>query len=275
MDYCYQCRRHLNGALTCAGCGTAAEELRQHTPHAPAQPGAEAADDAGHETGHETGAETGAGAGDTGDDELLVAGHDRTDGRAEGHDVRTHRRRRTGPRRKRSKRKRRITAGVLGLVLAAAGLSLAQLAIESSAERSATSVKEENPVDFDGGSDASDGPADPAEPGDPAATGAAGTAGAADASASPSGSGDPSASASANASADASTSADDTSADPGTSATPRPTGTPAPGESAPESPGATTPADEPTSQAPPPPDPDPEPTPSESDDCTRIFWWCA
>jgi hypothetical protein len=28
MDYCDQCRRHLNGALTCAGCGRAAEEPR-------------------------------------------------------------------------------------------------------------------------------------------------------------------------------------------------------------------------------------------------------
>ena len=29
MDYCHVCRRHLNGALACAGCGTPAEELRQ------------------------------------------------------------------------------------------------------------------------------------------------------------------------------------------------------------------------------------------------------
>lgn len=29
MDYCHACRRHLNGALACAGCGTPAEELRQ------------------------------------------------------------------------------------------------------------------------------------------------------------------------------------------------------------------------------------------------------
>jgi hypothetical protein len=29
MDYCDQCRRHLNGALTCAGCGVTAEELRR------------------------------------------------------------------------------------------------------------------------------------------------------------------------------------------------------------------------------------------------------
>ncbi|MEU6948616.1 hypothetical protein ABZ957_25825, partial [Streptomyces sp. NPDC046316] len=32
MDYCHQCRRHLNGALACAGCGTPVEELRYETP---------------------------------------------------------------------------------------------------------------------------------------------------------------------------------------------------------------------------------------------------
>ncbi|MFD9801221.1 hypothetical protein ACFWW7_20725, partial [Streptomyces sp. NPDC059071] len=32
MDYCHQCRRHLNGALACAGCGTPAEELRYFAP---------------------------------------------------------------------------------------------------------------------------------------------------------------------------------------------------------------------------------------------------
>ncbi|WP_420865634.1 SCO2400 family protein, partial [Streptomyces prasinopilosus] len=25
MDYCHPCRRHLNGALACPGCGTPAE----------------------------------------------------------------------------------------------------------------------------------------------------------------------------------------------------------------------------------------------------------
>ncbi|MYV67517.1 hypothetical protein GT043_16605, partial [Streptomyces sp. SID2131] len=33
MDYCHACRRHLNGALACAGCGTPVEELRYETPH--------------------------------------------------------------------------------------------------------------------------------------------------------------------------------------------------------------------------------------------------
>ncbi|WMI59448.1 hypothetical protein RBH85_23755 [Streptomyces rochei] len=30
MDYCHPCRRHLNGALACPGCGTPVGEL--HTP---------------------------------------------------------------------------------------------------------------------------------------------------------------------------------------------------------------------------------------------------
>ncbi len=33
MDYCHACRRHLNGALACAGCGTPVEELRYENPH--------------------------------------------------------------------------------------------------------------------------------------------------------------------------------------------------------------------------------------------------
>ncbi|MDV9192723.1 hypothetical protein R6L23_31705, partial [Streptomyces sp. SR27] len=37
MDYCNACRRHLNGALACAGCGTPVEELRYETPHIPAR----------------------------------------------------------------------------------------------------------------------------------------------------------------------------------------------------------------------------------------------
>ncbi|MGW7493804.1 SCO2400 family protein, partial [Streptomyces luteogriseus] len=32
MDYCDPCRRHLNGALACPGCGTSAETLRMRGP---------------------------------------------------------------------------------------------------------------------------------------------------------------------------------------------------------------------------------------------------
>ncbi|MFD8551488.1 hypothetical protein ACFV08_07785, partial [Streptomyces fradiae] len=32
MDYCHLCRRHLNGALACAGCGRPAEVVRHDEP---------------------------------------------------------------------------------------------------------------------------------------------------------------------------------------------------------------------------------------------------
>ncbi|MEU7567187.1 hypothetical protein AB0A99_14440, partial [Streptomyces fradiae] len=32
MDYCHLCRRHLNGALACAGCGRPAEDVRHDEP---------------------------------------------------------------------------------------------------------------------------------------------------------------------------------------------------------------------------------------------------
>uniref|UniRef100_UPI003F8FCDC0 SCO2400 family protein n=1 Tax=Streptomyces sp. st140 TaxID=1828052 RepID=UPI003F8FCDC0 len=38
MDYCHPCRRHLNGALACAGCGTPAEALGPYAIPAPAGP---------------------------------------------------------------------------------------------------------------------------------------------------------------------------------------------------------------------------------------------
>ncbi|MEU7552171.1 hypothetical protein AB0B01_07395 [Streptomyces sp. NPDC044571] len=39
MDYCHACRRHLNGALACAGCGTPAEYLPPAAPVAASVPG--------------------------------------------------------------------------------------------------------------------------------------------------------------------------------------------------------------------------------------------
>uniref|UniRef100_UPI003B97FC34 SCO2400 family protein n=1 Tax=Streptomyces caniscabiei TaxID=2746961 RepID=UPI003B97FC34 len=36
MDYCHPCRRHLNGALACPGCGTPVEELRAYADDADA-----------------------------------------------------------------------------------------------------------------------------------------------------------------------------------------------------------------------------------------------
>lgn len=39
MDYCHPCRRHLNGALVCAGCGTPADEVPQPPVDRPRRPG--------------------------------------------------------------------------------------------------------------------------------------------------------------------------------------------------------------------------------------------
>src|SRR3954469_10300468 len=38
MDYCHSCRRHLNGALACPGCGAPAETLRAYPQEAEGRP---------------------------------------------------------------------------------------------------------------------------------------------------------------------------------------------------------------------------------------------
>jgi hypothetical protein len=100
MDYCHPCRRHLNGALACPGCGTPAEACRQYAEAVAAQ---EAAD----------------GSGEAYDEETEYAQGDRR-GRGGRASARARRRRR--------RRTLLITAGV---VLAVGGLSLAELASEA------------------------------------------------------------------------------------------------------------------------------------------------
>ncbi|WP_159048022.1 SCO2400 family protein [Streptomyces sp. WM6378] len=93
MDYCHSCRRHLNGALACAGCGTPVEAL------APAP-----------------------------EDELLVyAGAPSR--RAEVLAPSGHRRARKG-RRARRKRGKVILFGSAGLVLVAGAVGFVQMAME-------------------------------------------------------------------------------------------------------------------------------------------------
>lgn len=58
MDYCDPCRRHLNGALACPGCGTSAEQLRTHAEQTDKRAG------------------TGAGAVDVGGDSLYEGDND-------------------------------------------------------------------------------------------------------------------------------------------------------------------------------------------------------
>ncbi|MEV6261859.1 hypothetical protein AB0M42_14055 [Streptomyces sp. NPDC051784] len=104
MDYCHPCRRHLNGALACAGCGTPADAL------APCAVGGPTGLDAG--SGSETVEVSGG------------AGHRRRPrGSAAG---RSRGRRRNGHRR----RGRALLLSVVGVVLALGALSLAELAME-------------------------------------------------------------------------------------------------------------------------------------------------
>ncbi|MFV8188778.1 SCO2400 family protein, partial [Streptomyces sp. AF1B] len=55
MDYCHPCRRHLNGALACPGCGAQVEQLRANAERdgAPGYTGERAGGaHEGHEGGH-------------------------------------------------------------------------------------------------------------------------------------------------------------------------------------------------------------------------------
>ncbi|GGU16164.1 SCO2400 family protein [Streptomyces lateritius] len=132
MDYCHQCRRHLNGALACAGCGTPVEELRYETPQT---------------------TEYGAAAEHVYELDLVEPPRPAPGGR------RAARRAAVGPaasgratsrkgRRARSRRGRNVLVGTLGLVLAAGTLSLAKVALEPPNEGgAATAVREEEVVE--------------------------------------------------------------------------------------------------------------------------------
>ncbi|MFF9689388.1 hypothetical protein [Streptomyces sp. NPDC014623] len=115
MDYCHPCRRHLNGALACAGCGTPADAL---VPYA-------VADLSGR--GVEPVGET-----------LVSSGSAGHRGRARG-----TARRRPGHRR----RGRALLLTVAGAVLALGALSLAELAIEPGGDSGASKyVSEATPT---------------------------------------------------------------------------------------------------------------------------------
>ncbi|MDH2394035.1 hypothetical protein QCN29_35910, partial [Streptomyces sp. HNM0663] len=168
MDYCQPCRRHLNGALACAGCGTPAEELHRRT-------------------------------GDIGEPEsdqvfeLSEAPEPSGDGRQGGH-RRAHRdaarRRRPNGRRARKRRGRKAVIGTFGLALAAGALSLAELATEYGDDGPADLVKEKAsyesetaplPSEPDGDPDAPAPPTGPAVassgPPEPSASGGPGAGG--------------------------------------------------------------------------------------------------
>ncbi|MFJ5720212.1 hypothetical protein [Streptomyces sp. NPDC093149] len=158
MDYCHPCQRHLNGALACAGCGTPVEALSPYV--TPAFSAREP--DAVHETPapprpggrrrREHGADRPARAtrGSRGADRR---GGGEEPAAREGRGRRAHRR-----------RGRTALFAVLGVVLAAGVLSLAQLAIEPNGDdRASDYVRESTEVTSEPAPDpsASDAPERP------------------------------------------------------------------------------------------------------------------
>ncbi|MFB7558320.1 SCO2400 family protein [Streptomyces brevispora] len=119
MDYCHPCQRHLNGALACAGCGTPAEALSHYAAPAPLRHERDARDE-------KTAPSRSGGRRRPGRD---AARTERAAAPA-GHGGRGSRRPGRG-RRARSRRGRTVLLGLLGVVLAAGALSLAELATES------------------------------------------------------------------------------------------------------------------------------------------------
>ncbi|WP_420706089.1 SCO2400 family protein [Streptomyces sp. NRRL S-455] len=164
MDYCDPCRRHLNGALACPGCGTSAESLRWREPE---YGGYDAAPSGGEgevprrsdvaeepEEPEEPEGPDGPGGeydgdGDDGDDEPSGRGARRR-GRRRGPAVdapggASRRDRKAAAHRRRRRRTLLVAAG---FVLAAGGLSLAELGMD--APRSTPKpAAEGEPVDGD------------------------------------------------------------------------------------------------------------------------------
>ncbi|MFF1482572.1 hypothetical protein ACFVYD_34340 [Streptomyces sp. NPDC058301] len=242
MDYCHACRRHLNGALACAGCGTPAEELRQP----------EIIDLGVYES-----AASGA--------DPAPAGHRRA--RREPPRARPRRR-------ARKRRGRLVLFGSAGVVLAAGALGLAQLALEPPPDDrgAATSVHEEEKISQETTAPAPD-PSDVGGPKRPSAVPArdghgkghprpggthAGPGGSATGTGAGTGPGD------------------GPPAPGGSHPATGPTGAPSPPAPTPtDAGGSPLPSTSPqpsTSDAPPPPAPPPTPTPTKT--CDRFLWWC-
>ncbi|MCM1972054.1 MULTISPECIES: hypothetical protein [unclassified Streptomyces] len=248
MDYCIACRRYLNGALACAGCGTPVERLISAAPAAPA-PGS--ADVFGSDP---------AALADVYADSLVVLSGERGDGRGRGRaQSRAADRRRAGHRRR---RRTALTVG-LGLMFAAAAtLGLARLATDGErTDRAATVVLTDDA-----------GPAEPAplpglteDPAPPTGTASAkgqgtGSTKATAGGAKPGGTGRSTGGTGASASG---------SSGPSRSASPTPTSAaPTPSGSS----GSATPGKPPGPKKPDgKPRPNPKPTPTATPDCWWIF----
>jgi hypothetical protein len=107
MDYCHPCRRHLNGALACPGCGTPAQELGAPDAHLTAREEIppRRADEAAPDENPDDGT----------DDATPGDRSSRRDRKAAAH----------------RRRRRRTLLVAAGFVLAAGGLSLAELGTDA------------------------------------------------------------------------------------------------------------------------------------------------
>ncbi|MFJ4512937.1 hypothetical protein ACIP4X_03060 [Streptomyces sp. NPDC088817] len=291
MNYCHPCRRHLNGALACPGCGTPVESPPVHTedPGVSAEPAATQVPQESGEFHPDEGRAERAGDDDGGGDDGHAepegrAGRRRSRGRgvvaedgaeedvegdvddAEGRSASRRDRKAAVHRR----RRRRVVLMAAGFVLAGGGLSLAELGVDAPGLPGFSSQEPAAVGDDVGEDDAS-----------PSDTG--GTAGPTDGAP---GSVTDTATPDASKSASPSASAKDGQPEPDASDTSGPrqsaeatvqsdTGRSADRPSVPDSatPEAPQPADPPASDpAPPPPQPDPTPTPTHT--CDRFLWWC-
>ncbi|MCI3223260.1 hypothetical protein [Streptomyces sp. NP-1717] len=246
MDYCHHCRRHLNGALACAGCGTPAEELRLHDP----VPYEAEVVLATREHGQES-----------------APGPRRQRGSRKRKVTRRERREMRAERGAHRRKGRVVLLTVMGLVLAVGALSLAELALESGGDGDATSVQEDRAIELDGGPP----PSDPKEPKDPGPV--VGTPSGSTGSARPGGNGspDPSATGTGKGSGPADEGSPAPSDSAGASDGPNPSDSPGPTDSTSPTGGPSTPG-QPNQPPPPAPDPTPTPTPTEDDDCVLIVF---
>ncbi|MER6165417.1 SCO2400 family protein [Streptomyces violaceorubidus] len=237
MDYCHPCRRHLNGALACPGCGTPCHELpttdERLTAGEEARP--RSADGvAVDETPDEDA-----------DDAAPGARSSRRDRKAAAH----------------RRRRRRTLLVTAGFVLAAGGLSLAELGMDAphSPEQPAAAAGET--TDSEATREVGQAPASPADHTSGRTT--------------PSGTPSPDTSASTTASASPSSSPGTTESRTATDSAPPSASRPQP--SAPADPADPEPSSPETSDDPPPtttPTPPEPPTPTPTETCDRFLWWC-
>ncbi|MDQ0990663.1 hypothetical protein [Streptomyces sp. V3I7] len=264
MDYCHPCRRHLNGALACPGCGTPIEELRPHRRDAP-HDGHQADDQAPYQDEYAYAGDGEADEEEDGEDEPgggraarrreqgRGRGRSRGGGAGAGADA-SRRDRKAAVHRRRRRRTLLITAG---FVLATGALSIAELGMDATPfAGSGPAVAEDRPR-ADGASPSVTGAT--ARPGKDAASGSADTS----RSVSP----DASASASASASPKETASATPATGDKGPQ-----------GQTVPPRTGPATPPPATATAAPPPapttqqPTSAPSPEPSQTRKC--FLWWC-